>query len=130
AMAMAFVPPDRQQRLAAIGPAGDLPPVLRRAFEPAEGFDPIPPPGPNDWLSNHAEEGQTFEQFAGARRNTLDARRNKLYLLPLGDFPPDRSPPLDKLREFAAAFFMMDVEVLRPLDLSSAHVTSRRNPAT
>src|SRR5690242_5537902 len=90
-LAMAFVPPNPGQQRAAIGPTDGLPPLLRRAFDPADDFEPVPPPGPSDWLANHPEEGQTFEQFAGARRNKPDAMRKKLYLLPLGEFAPDRS---------------------------------------
>jgi archaemetzincin len=127
---MQFKPPSQQERLAAIGSTAGLPPTLQRALTPDDGFAPLPEPGPNDWLSNHREDGQTFDEFVRARPNRPDAQRHKLYLQPLGEFPKGESPPLDRLREFAAAFFMMDVAVLPPLDLATGRITSRRNPST
>jgi archaemetzincin len=129
-VAVQFKPPGQQERLAAIGDTGNLPDVLRRAFAPGEDFEAIPQPGPHDWLANHPEEGQTFDQFVHSKPNRPDRKRNKLYLLPLGEFAKDRSPPLDQLREFAAAFFMMDVEILPTLDLGQSHIASRRNQYT
>ncbi|HZO88702.1 MAG TPA: archaemetzincin [Chthonomonadaceae bacterium] len=127
---MRFLPPGTKERLDAIGPTAGLPEPVRRALEPREAFAPLPPPGPHDWLANHPEPGQSFEDFLRSRPNRPDARRHKLYLQPLGQFAPGDSPPLEKLRQFAAAFFRMEVEVLPPLDLASSHITTRRNSAT
>jgi archaemetzincin len=122
-----FTPPNLAQRLAALGPMAGLPEMLRRALQPENDFQPMPEPGPNDWLANFAEAGQTFEQFVQSQPNRPDARRKKLYLQPLGSFGKTDSPALDQLRDFMAAFFMMDVDVLPPLSLAQTHVTSRRN---
>jgi hypothetical protein len=35
--------------------------------------------------------------------------RRLIYLQPLGYFPPEGSPSIAKLRDFAAAFFAMEV---------------------
>jgi len=144
--AMQFRAPGRQESLAAIGSTEGLPETLRRALTPGEDFEPIPQPGPSDWLANHPEEGQTFEQFVRSNPHQPDKTRTKLYLQPLGDFDPEASavlggrtdsdsekkqgPPLERLREFAAAFFVMDVAVLPPLDIPQARITTRRNPYT
>jgi archaemetzincin len=127
---MQFKPPGEKQRIAAIGPIDDLPKTLRRAFTPGEDFEPISRPGPSDWLANRPEPGQTFEQFVCSKPHKPDKKRNKLYLLPLGEFAKDRSPPLDSLRDFAAAFFMMDVEVPPVVRLDGSGITSRQNPFT
>ena len=37
-------------------------------------------PQPNDWLANHAEVGQTFDQFTRSLPNRPDNRRCKLSL--------------------------------------------------
>jgi archaemetzincin len=128
--AMQFKPPSFQQRLAAIGPTSGLPETLPRALTPGDDFEPLPVPGPSDWLSNHPEDGQTFQTFIDSRANRPDGKRNKLYLLPLGQFAEGEAPPLDRLREFASAFFMLGVEVLPGLDLAESRITSRRNPHT
>jgi hypothetical protein len=84
----------------AVGTLEDVPAHLRRAFEETGDFDPLPPPRPHDWLAQHPEPGQTFDQFLRAPHHRPDARRHRLYFLPLGDFPPGRSPSLDRLRAF------------------------------
>ena len=127
---MRFTPPTRTQQLAAIGPTAGLPGPLRRALEPRDDFQAIPDPGPGDWLVNHPEAGQTFEQFVRSRPNRPDERRKVLYLQPLGDFRESERPSLDQLRQFTAAFFMMGVRVLPPLDLNKARITKRRNPGS
>jgi archaemetzincin len=114
----------------AVGALDDLPAHRARAFEATGHFDPLPPPRPGDWLTEHPEPGQTFEQFLQARPQQPDARRQKLYLLPLGEFPPHRSPAIGRLREFAAAFFSLEVILLPPLDLDTAAIEGRRNPYT
>ena len=130
AMASQFTPPTRVQQLSAIGATRGLPQPLQRALEPRSDFLPIPEPEPSDWLRNHTEVGQTFDQFTHSLPNRPDNHRSKLYLQPLGRFNESDGPALDPLRRFTAAFFMMDVVVLPPSDWTQYHITSRRNPWT
>jgi len=125
-----FTPPIRAQQLAAIGPTTALPQSLQRALDPREDFQSIPEPEPSDWLANHAEAGQTFDQFTRSMPNRPDNHRNKLYLQPLGRFSDSDAPSLDQLRRFTAAFFMMEVVVLPPSDWAQNRITSRQNPWT
>jgi len=125
-----FNPPTRAQQLAAIGPTQALSRVLWRALDPREGFQPMPKPGDLDWLANHEEHGQTFAQFVQAQPHRPDSRRKKLYLQPLGSFPESAGVSLAELRRFTSAFFMMDVALLPPLDLSRNHITTRQAPQT
>jgi archaemetzincin len=125
-----FNPPTPAQRVAAAGSMKALPERLRRALEPGQDFQPVPNPGADDWLANHPERGQTFNQFGQSRPNRADQHRNKLYLQPLGTFDESLAPSLDLLCRFTTAFFMMDVRLLPPLDLGRSYITSRRNPRT
>jgi len=118
-----FAPPDAEQRRLAIGDTHALPPTLRCALDPA-AFEPIRAPGPNDWLANHPEKGQTFDDFVHSHPNRPTAQRRIIYLQPLGAFD------LGPLKEFTEAFFMMPVVVRPPLDLATAPITSRANPST
>lgn len=139
---MAFTPPDERTRREAIGDVNALPPLLQRAFAPdSSSFEPIPTPRPNDWLTVHPEPGQSFDQFKASQPNrptlaTGQVRpnggqdRHVIYLQPLGEFAPEHSPSLDKLREFAAAFFAMEVKSLPPLPIEPDKFTARRNPIT
>ena len=79
---MGFEPPGLQQRLEAIGPTNELSATLQRAFAPGDSFEPVPVPGPSDWLAVHREPGQTFEQFWRSCPNQPDARRRIIYVQP------------------------------------------------
>ncbi|HEY3055543.1 MAG TPA: archaemetzincin [Thermoanaerobaculia bacterium] len=92
--------------------------------------EPLPKPGPNDWLANHPEAGQNFEEFVASRPNRPDKQRNAIYLQPLGDFTSVASPSLALLQQFASAFFMLPVKILGALDIEKEKITSRRNSAS
>jgi hypothetical protein len=112
-----------------------MPPTLRTFIQLAH-FEPISRPGPNDWLANHAEPFQTFDDFRRSRPNRPDASRRTMYLQPLDDFPAS-GPPVPTLKEFTEAFFAMRVRVqpmlqhlflpTRPLTLE-INLQYRRNP--
>ena len=76
---MRFKPPDVTECLRAIGPTSDLPETFRRALDPGDGFEPIPAPGPHDWLANHPEAGQTFGEFVMSKPNR--PRRTRIRLI-------------------------------------------------
>ena len=58
-------------------------------------YKPIPAPGPNDWLMNHKEYGQTFMEYrrygfheiqfikGNKRENTLPIKKEVIYIAPL-----------------------------------------------
>lgn len=125
---MRFQPPDSASRERAIGPTGGLPGELRRAFEPAGDFAAVPMPGPNDWLANHPEPGQSYPDFVRSDPNRPTATRSRLYLQPLGTFSGS-GPSLEELTDFARAFFALDVCTLPPLDRGGG-ITTRSNPYT
>jgi len=127
---MGFEPPGPRKRLEAIGATNGLPAALQRAFTPDDGFQPVPVPGPSDWLAVHREPGQTFDDFRRSQPNRPDARRRIIYLQPLGDFRAQQSPSLEMLRQYAADFFQMEVKALAPISISASGVTSRTNSMT
>jgi archaemetzincin len=123
-----FKIPNSAERTAALGDVAGLPKALRCALEPGQDFEPLPAPGPNDWLANHPEPGQTFDQYVRSRPNRPDQRRRKIYLQPIGDFDRPGVPSLHHLASFTSAFFMLETETLSSIDLSRASVRTRRNP--
>ncbi len=110
-----------------MGPVAGLPATLRRALD-EQGFDPIPRPGPGDWLASHPEPGQTFAAFAAGHPLRPDPARRVIYLQPFGPFDTGQQPPLDLLSRFAAAFFALEVAVLPAAPVTS--VTMRINRHT
>jgi len=128
-LSMDFEPPGPDLRRTAIGDLAGLPAPLQRAFAPdAPEFETIPRPRPIDWLAVHKEPGQTFDQFKASRPNQPTASRRTIYLQPLGEFAADRSPSIEKLREFAEAFFAMEVKALPTISLDASKFSARRNP--
>jgi hypothetical protein len=107
-----FKPPNASERLKAIGSTKGLPENLRKALEPGGDFEPIPIPKPGDWLAVHRETGQTFDEFEKSKQNRPDNIRRKIYLQPLGEFPKGQMSLVESVREYAGAYFAMEVTVL------------------
>lgn len=121
-------PLSEKQLRDSVGPVSGLPESMRRLLEPIH-FIPMQAPGPEDWLANHPEAGQTFAEFVRSRPNRPDVRRRTLYLQPLDAFPP-AGPPLPKLRDFAEIFFHLPVRVLPVLEHTAGRISSRISSAT
>lgn len=124
---MAFEPPTNKETLSAIGNTNALPDSLQRALS-IDDFEPIPVPGPNDWLAEHHENGQTYDEFVQSDHNSPDEIHNVIYLQPIGHFRQGQSPSLDLLREYAAAYFVMNVDILPAIDIRRLDLTIRLNP--
>lgn len=129
-LAVDFKPPDAGERQRAIGHTEGLPQVLRMALDPASAFEPISAPKPGDWLAVHRELGQTFDAFVRSRSNRPGKTRRKIYLQPLGEFPHGRISSLGRLKEYAEAYFVMDVNLFEPLTLNRGDITTRINRHT
>jgi archaemetzincin len=97
---------------------------LQRAFEPAGHFAPVPKPQPGEWLYEHEEEGQTFEQYIASRPN-IPARHEKIYVLPIGDL--SAGPSLRHLEDHTERYFMMPVEVLPAVSIEDTKARTRMN---
>jgi hypothetical protein len=122
---MRFSLAGEEKRRAAIGPTGELPSTIRKAFDPLAGFEPIAAPGPRDWLANHLESGQTVEEFLRSRPKRPDARRRTIYLQPVHEFAAGSGPAPETLRLFVKAFFTLEVRVLPVVHLDPSDTRSR-----
>jgi len=127
--AIAFEQPTTEERLKAIGPTDALPRALKRALT-IEGFAPLCAPRQQDWLAVHPESGQAFEEFRREQPNRPDAQRRIIYLQLLESFSEEHSPSTEMLRQYAAAFFQMEVKILLPVNLVPGDFTSRTNRIT
>lgn len=111
--AKGFTPPDARARARAVGTLMNLEGGLEAAFAP-DAFTPIAAPLPDDWLAQHEEAGQTFDQYMRGRPNRPSAARRTIYLEPIG---PAGGPPIEVVAEFARAHFQLPVEILPPIAL-------------
>ncbi len=127
---MKFKPPHAKEQMRAIGELASLPEKFRKAFCPQFDFQPIPPPQPGDWLDIHSEPGQTFSEHIKLNPPKPSLGRCKIYLQPLGDFDPYKSPSLEILKDYGKIYFCLPTEVLPALNLHSLPITFRQNPYT
>ena len=107
-----FDRPSEYERLQALGNRFEESDALRILVTPDDDFPPIQLPRPGDWLTLHTEKGQSFEEYRDSNANKTDAIHHVIYLLPIGDFDEDSSPPLEEIRAYAAAFFQMEAKLL------------------
>jgi archaemetzincin len=110
--------------IAAIGGTSHLSPELQRAFDPAGHFTPMGVPGPADWLAEHPEEPQSYDDYIASSPNLPNGQRRVMYLLPIGDFPPG-TPPLSALTDIVKAFFTLEVRVLPRAPVAEVKARSR-----
>jgi len=99
---MNFKPPTEEERLRAIGSTKGLSETLKKALEPGVDFEPIPIPKPGDWLAEHPETGQSFDDFVRSKPNQPDKSRCKIYLQPLGEFPKGQIALVETLSWFTS----------------------------
>ena len=118
-----------EARVAAIGETSQLTPPLRRAFDPAGDFTPMRDPAPDDWLAQHPEAPQTFDDFLRADTRVPGPQRNVIYLLPLGEFPRE-APALGSLSAIVHAFFQLEVRVLPAVTLAEVPAKRRIHATT
>jgi archaemetzincin len=124
--ARGFAVPDARTRVRAAGGLAGLSAELRTAFAPGPGFIPIAAPQPGDWLAEHDEAGQTYDQFVAARPNRPGAGRRTIYIVPLGDLGR-AAPPLDLLADFTRAHFQLPVRVLPAIAVDDIGARTRRH---
>ena len=125
-----FVPPSADVSKAAIDDVSQLAPELRGFFDPCDEFAPMPKPGPDDWLANNHEGGQTFKEFRQAEPNRPDQQRHVIYLVVMGEITERLSAQLEPLREFTEAYFTLETKLLPQILLPDGTVPVRVNQRT
>jgi archaemetzincin len=115
-------------RVSAIGSTTFLAPELQRAFD-HQAFEPMPEPGPDDWLARHPEKPQSVDAYLRGRKTVPSPERSVLYLLPVGAFPPS-TPPLADLAGVVRAFFNLEVRTLPAVKLGDVTAETRINQNT
>lgn len=87
------------------------------------------PPGPRDWLAQHTEAGQSFDQYLKSNPNRPTATRTKLYVQPLGEFSERQQRLVEETAELMSRFYNLPVETLEPLGLELIPPVARRTHA-
>lgn len=118
------------------GPRGqtdDRPKRLREIRQSISKLKPIhkkqAKPQPGDWLAEHKEPGQTYQQYSRSRPITLTRARNKIYVQPLGDFSEKQKQLVKISSEFLSIYFNCEVKILDEMGLDKiADEAKRVNP--
>jgi hypothetical protein len=124
-MTMASEPSSPEMRRAAVGDLSALPPLLKRGLRRIPRLSANPEARSARLARCASRTGTDFHDFRALRPNRPTWARHVIYLQPLGELAPERSPFIAKLRDFAAVFFAMEVRLR-----ISASFTTRRNPHT
>jgi archaemetzincin len=87
-------------------------------------------PKPGDWLAEHSESGDSFEQYLNASPMTPTPTRATLVVQPLGDLGKDNERVVASVAIAMEAFFGLPTRVATPLSLSQRIVPrSGRRPS-
>ncbi len=87
---------------------------------------PLGAPGFNDWLANHKESGQTFDEYIRADPVTPNGARRVIYIQPIGPFSKSQHKIIDLSAKYLGIYFDRPVKVLENLPLKIIPKDARR----
>ncbi|MCE3227441.1 MAG: Zn-dependent protease [Bacteroidetes bacterium] len=77
---------------------------------------PLPPTQPGEWLSEHKEPGQTFEDYKKISPVSPAEGKNVIYLQPIGTFDSLRTNMIAYTAEYLQIFYGLKTVILKTLD--------------
>jgi archaemetzincin len=93
-------------------------------------FKPITKLKPGDWMYDHRENGQTYQNYLNSAFNPVKPQRNVIYLYII-DEQCTKGLMHDIIIEFLTAYYHpMKVSLYEEHDREHIHFTTRRNPFT
>lgn len=105
-------------------------PVIRPQtdfFESVKSNDvPLGKPKEGEWLYEHKEPGQTFEEYKIANPLRLNDTQHIIYLKPYGEFSKDEKMVLEYTANYLEIFFQIKTRLLEISDDKLIPDTSRR----
>jgi len=89
-------------------------------------YERLKDPGPYDWLSTHHEPGQTFLEYIKSNPVLPTAKRNIIYIQPIGEFKVKQREIIKLTAEFLGIFFNLPVQIKAETPLSVIPSSARR----
>ncbi len=86
----------------------------------------LDPPQKGEWLYDHKERGQTFEQYKNEEIIRITPERFIIYIMPLGEFDKPQMKLLESTREYLSIFFQQKVVLEDPVSDSLIPGSARR----
>ncbi len=87
---------------------------------------PLGKPNPGDWLDQHDEPGQTFQEYLRARPVTPTGKRTAIYVQPLGEFAAEQREIVELSAEYLGLYFSRPVKILATMPPSTIPASARR----
>jgi archaemetzincin len=116
--------------LVATSTAESIDPLELRMRKLRPLFSPKLPPRPGDWLAQHAEAGQTYDQFRKqVRARTIDSFES-IRVVPIGPLSVGQQSVLGTTIEFMRPFFGLPVSLDKPVPLDAIPASARRQHST
>jgi len=101
--------------------------ALARVMEKIEPLQTkLGKPKPGEWLAQHKEPGQTFEQYRRSRPLVPDRTRRTICVQPLGEFTKTQRKVIDQTADVIGRYYNLPVRTLQPLPLSLVPAKARR----
>ena len=83
-------------------------------------------PAPGDWLAQHREKGQTFDQYRKAKPMRPNTVRTTVYIQPIGDFDDTQQRLVRETVKLTSRFYGLPTKLLDPLSLEIIPKEARR----
>jgi archaemetzincin len=83
-------------------------------------------PAPGDWLDQHPERGQSYQEYVRSGPVRPDRARKVIYVQPLGSFTGTQRKVIRLTAEYMEAYFNLPVRVLDDLPLRLIPAKARR----
>lgn len=90
----------------------------------------LAPPQPGDWLAEHPEAGQTFQEYVRSKPVKPDARRRVIYVQPLGEFTRTQRQIIDLTARYMEIYFGLPVKTQEEMPLRVIPRRARRTHPT
>jgi hypothetical protein len=100
---------------------------LKRTIEVLRPLaEELGPPQPGDWLEQHKEPGQTFQEYLASDPPVPTEARRIIYIQPLGTFTAGQRRVVTSTAEFMGLFYDLPVAMRDDLPLSVIPARARR----
>ena len=86
----------------------------------------ISKPNPGDWLAEHEEPGQTFDEYRDCSPILPRGKRKVLYIQPVGEFSATERRIVDLTADFMGRYFALEVKVKETIGLEVVPDGARR----
>lgn len=84
------------------------------------------PPQPGEWLAEHEETGQTFQEYLRIKPVTPTGARHTIYVQPLGEFTKEQRQIVEISAEYLSLYFDRPVKLCKDLPLDIIPADARR----